>query len=59
MKKSIITFEPRYLTTECEATSVHDVNDKLKQETVNKYFMPQNTEDKSHQLEKCLKSDNG
>lgn len=40
-------------------TSVHDVNDKLKSETGNKYFMHQKTEDTSRPLEKCLKSDTG
>lgn len=48
-----------YITAQCKATSVRDVNDKLKKETGNKYFMHQKTDNKSRLLEKCLKSDTG
>lgn len=48
-----------YLTAQYKATSVRDVNDKLKKETGNKYSMHQKTDNKSRLLEKCLKSDTG
>ena len=36
-----------YLTAQCKATSVRDVNDKLKKETGNEHFMHQKTDNKS------------
>ena len=36
MEKKISTLEKHYLTTQREATSVHDLNDKLENEIANK-----------------------
>lgn len=58
-EERIITLETSYLTTQCEATSGHDLNDKLENANANKYFMHQKPEDKSRQLAKCLKADPG
>lgn len=36
MEERIVTLEKRYLSAQREATSVHDINDKLENELANK-----------------------
>lgn len=36
MEERIVTLEKRYLNAQREATSVHDINDKLENELANK-----------------------
>uniref|UniRef100_A0A3Q1MBH3 PTPRF interacting protein alpha 1 n=1 Tax=Bos taurus TaxID=9913 RepID=A0A3Q1MBH3_BOVIN len=52
--KRITTLEKRYLAAQREATSVHDLNDKLENEIANKDSMHRQTEDKNRQLQERL-----
>nr|XP_060463497.1 liprin-alpha-1 isoform X3 [Panthera onca] len=54
MEERITTLEKRYLAAQREATSVHDLNDKLENEIANKDSMHRQTEDKNRQLQERL-----
>uniref|UniRef100_H0W467 PTPRF interacting protein alpha 1 n=1 Tax=Cavia porcellus TaxID=10141 RepID=H0W467_CAVPO len=54
MEERITTLEKRYLAAQREATSVHDLNDKLENEIANKDSIHRQTEDKNRQLQERL-----
>ncbi|XP_053356016.1 liprin-alpha-1 isoform X5 [Clarias gariepinus] len=54
MEERITTLEKRYLAAQREATSVHDLNDKLENELANKDSLFRQTEDKNRQLQERL-----
>ncbi|TEA11776.1 hypothetical protein DBR06_SOUSAS6910276 [Sousa chinensis] len=54
MEERVTTLEKRYLAAQREATSVHDLNDKLENEIANKESMHRQTEDKNRQLQERL-----
>ncbi|XP_075872968.1 liprin-alpha-1 isoform X5 [Nelusetta ayraudi] len=54
MEERITTLEKRYLAAQREATSVHDLNDKLENEVANKESLFRQTEDKNRQLQEKL-----
>ncbi|XP_063045299.1 liprin-alpha-1 isoform X2 [Engraulis encrasicolus] len=54
MEERITTLEKRYLAAQREATSVHDLNDKLETEIANKESLFRQTEDKNRQLQERL-----
>nr|XP_040139913.1 liprin-alpha-1 isoform X5 [Ictidomys tridecemlineatus] len=54
MEERITTLEKRYLAAQREATSVHDLNDKLENEIANKDSLHRQTEDKNRQLQERL-----
>uniref|UniRef100_A0A8I3VVP7 PTPRF interacting protein alpha 1 n=1 Tax=Callithrix jacchus TaxID=9483 RepID=A0A8I3VVP7_CALJA len=54
MEERITTLEKRYLAAQREATSVHDLNDKLENEIANKDSVHRQTEDKNRQLQERL-----
>ncbi|XP_062406002.1 liprin-alpha-1 isoform X4 [Sardina pilchardus] len=54
MEERITTLEKRYLAAQREATSVHDLNDKLENEIANKESLFRQTEDKNRQLQERL-----
>ncbi|XP_054997593.1 liprin-alpha-1 isoform X3 [Sorex araneus] len=54
MEERITTLEKRYLAAQREATSVHDLNDKLENEIATKDSMQRQTEDKNRQLQERL-----
>ncbi|XP_058545950.1 liprin-alpha-1 isoform X4 [Neofelis nebulosa] len=54
MEERITTLEKRYLAAQREATSVHDLNDKLENEIANKESMHRQTEDQNRQLQERL-----
>ncbi|KAG8522532.1 LOW QUALITY PROTEIN: Liprin-alpha-1, partial [Galemys pyrenaicus] len=54
MEERITTLEKRYLAAQREATSVHDLNDKLESEIANKDAVHRQTEDKNRQLQERL-----
>ncbi|KAM3877196.1 liprin-alpha-1 isoform 4-T4 [Diretmus argenteus] len=54
MEERITTLEKRYLAAQREATSVHDLNDKLENEVANKESLFRQTEDRNRQLQEKL-----
>ncbi|XP_055987617.1 liprin-alpha-1 [Sorex fumeus] len=54
MEERITTLEKRYLAAQREATSVHDLNDKLENEIATKDSLQRQTEDKNRQLQERL-----
>ncbi|XP_072495515.1 liprin-alpha-1 isoform X4 [Notamacropus eugenii] len=54
MEERITTLEKRYLAAQREATSVHDLNDKLENEIANKDSLHRQSEDKNRQLQERL-----
>ncbi|XP_056308476.1 liprin-alpha-1 isoform X8 [Danio aesculapii] len=54
MEERITTLEKRYLSAQREATSVHDLNDKLENEIANKDSLLCQLEEKSRQLQERL-----
>ncbi|XP_076845262.1 liprin-alpha-1 isoform X5 [Brachyhypopomus gauderio] len=54
MEERITTLEKRYLGAQREATSVHDLNDKLENELANKDSLFRQTEEKNRQLQERL-----
>ncbi|MCI4379371.1 hypothetical protein PGIGA_G00227270 [Pangasianodon gigas] len=54
MEERITTLEKRYLAAQREATSVHDLNDKLENELANKESLFRQTEEKNRQLQERL-----
>ncbi|XP_075857836.1 liprin-alpha-1 isoform X8 [Microcebus murinus] len=54
MEERITTLEKRYLAAQREATSVHDLNDRLENEIANKDSIHRQTEDKNRQLQERL-----
>lgn len=54
MEERITTLEKRYLAAQREATSVHDLNDKLENEMANKDSLFCQIEDKNRQLQERL-----
>ncbi|XP_070085083.1 liprin-alpha-1 isoform X16 [Equus caballus] len=54
MEERITTLEKRYLAAQREATSVHDLNDKLENEIAHKDSVHRQTEDKNRQLQERL-----
>ncbi|XP_061466681.1 liprin-alpha-1 isoform X3 [Rhineura floridana] len=54
MEERITTLEKRYLAAQREATSVHDLNDKLENEIANKDSLHRQSEDKNKQLQERL-----
>ncbi|GAA6093420.1 liprin-alpha-1 isoform X14 [Tachysurus ichikawai] len=54
MEERITTLEKRYLAAQREATSVHDLNDKLENELANKESLTRQTEEKNRQLQERL-----
>uniref|UniRef100_A0A671T1T7 Liprin-alpha-1-like n=1 Tax=Sinocyclocheilus anshuiensis TaxID=1608454 RepID=A0A671T1T7_9TELE len=54
MEERITTLEKRYLAAQREATSVHDLNDKLENEIANKDSLVCQMEDKGRQLQERL-----
>ncbi|CAH2325848.1 liprin-alpha-1 isoform X2 [Pelobates cultripes] len=54
MEERITTLEKRYLAAQREATSVHDLNDKLENEIANKESILRQSEDKNRQIQERL-----
>ncbi|KAM9764892.1 liprin-alpha-1 isoform 3-T3 [Menidia menidia] len=54
MEERITTLEKRYLAAQREATSVHDLNDKLENEVANKESLFRQTEERNRQLQEKL-----
>ncbi|KAM6980378.1 liprin-alpha-1 isoform 2-T3 [Aplochiton taeniatus] len=54
MEERITTLEKRYLAAQREATSVHDLNDKLENEVANKESLFRQTEERNRQLQERL-----
>ncbi|KAL3993437.1 C-X-C motif chemokine 12 [Sarotherodon galilaeus] len=54
MEERITTLEKRYLAAQREATSVHDLNDKLENEVANKDSLYRQTEERNRQLQEKL-----
>ncbi|XP_046719952.1 liprin-alpha-1 isoform X5 [Silurus meridionalis] len=54
MEERITTLEKRYLAAQREATSVHDLNDKLENELANKESLFRQIEEKNRQLQERL-----
>ncbi|XP_047219284.1 liprin-alpha-1 isoform X4 [Girardinichthys multiradiatus] len=54
MEERITTLEKRYLAAQREATSVHDLNDKLENEVANKDSLYRQSEDRNRQLQEKL-----
>ncbi|XP_073458404.1 liprin-alpha-3 isoform X6 [Aquarana catesbeiana] len=54
MEERITTLEKRYLSAQREATSLHDVNDKLENELASKESLYRQSEEKNRQLQEWL-----
>ncbi|XP_029441672.1 liprin-alpha-3 [Rhinatrema bivittatum] len=54
MEERITTLEKRYLSAQREATSLHDVNDKLENELASKDSLFRQSEEKNRQLQEWL-----
>ncbi|XP_069095106.1 liprin-alpha-4 isoform X2 [Pleurodeles waltl] len=54
MERRIATLEKRYLAAQREATSIHDLNDKLENELVNKDSLHRQCEEKARHLQELL-----
>ncbi|XP_038149463.1 liprin-alpha-1 isoform X6 [Cyprinodon tularosa] len=54
MEERITTLEKRYLAAQREATSVHDLNDKLENEVANKESLYRQSEERNRQLQEKL-----
>ncbi|XP_029624352.1 liprin-alpha-1 isoform X19 [Salmo trutta] len=54
IEERIVTLEKRYLAAQREATSVHDLNDKLENEVANKESLFRQTEERNRQLQERL-----
>ncbi|KAK7944851.1 hypothetical protein WMY93_000579 [Mugilogobius chulae] len=54
MEERITTLEKRYLAAQREATSVHDINDKLENEVANKDSLFRQTEERNRLLQEKL-----
>ncbi|XP_063292628.1 liprin-alpha-3 isoform X3 [Pelobates fuscus] len=54
MEERITTLEKRYLSAQREATSLHDVNDKLENELASKESLHRQSEEKNRQLQEWL-----
>lgn len=54
MEERITTLEKRYLAVQREATSVHDLNDKLENELANKESLHRQCEEKARYLQELL-----
>ncbi|XP_071966370.1 liprin-alpha-3 isoform X6 [Engystomops pustulosus] len=54
MEERITTLEKRYLSAQREATSLHDVNDKLENELASKDSLYRQSEEKNRQLQEWL-----
>uniref|UniRef100_A0A6Q2YR52 SAM domain-containing protein n=1 Tax=Esox lucius TaxID=8010 RepID=A0A6Q2YR52_ESOLU len=54
MEERIVTLEKRYLAAQREATSVHDLNDKLENEVANKESLFRQMEERNRQLQERL-----
>ncbi|KAK2086287.1 Liprin-alpha-4 [Saguinus oedipus] len=54
MEERITTLEKRYLAAQREATSIHDLNDKLENELANKESLHRQCEEKARQLQELL-----
>ncbi|XP_063303208.1 liprin-alpha-2 isoform X5 [Pelobates fuscus] len=54
MEERITTLEKRYLSAQREATSIHDMNDKLENELANKEAILRQMEEKNRQLQERL-----
>ncbi|PWA23308.1 hypothetical protein CCH79_00018901 [Gambusia affinis] len=54
MEERITTLEKRYLAAQREATSVHDLNDKLENEVANKDSLYRQSEERNRQLQEKL-----
>uniref|UniRef100_A0A2K6TWZ8 PTPRF interacting protein alpha 4 n=1 Tax=Saimiri boliviensis boliviensis TaxID=39432 RepID=A0A2K6TWZ8_SAIBB len=56
MEERITTLEKRYLAAQREATSIHDLNDKLEDELANKESLHRQCEEKARQLQELLEA---
>nr|XP_005987665.1 PREDICTED: liprin-alpha-4 isoform X3 [Latimeria chalumnae] len=54
MEERITTLEKRYLAAQREATSIHDLNDKLENELANKESLHRQSEEKTRQFQELL-----
>ncbi|XP_069056973.1 liprin-alpha-3 isoform X4 [Pleurodeles waltl] len=54
MEERITTLEKRYLSAQREATSLHDINDKLENELASKDSLYRQSEEKNRQLQEWL-----
>ncbi|XP_025711117.1 liprin-alpha-4 isoform X1 [Callorhinus ursinus] len=54
MEERITTLEKRYLAAQREATSIHDLNDKLENELANKESLHRQCEEKARNLQELL-----
>nr|XP_014354308.1 PREDICTED: liprin-alpha-3 [Latimeria chalumnae] len=54
MEERITTLEKRYLSAQREATSLHDINDKLENDLVSKESLYKQSEEKNRQLQEWL-----
>ncbi|KAF6073593.1 PTPRF interacting protein alpha 4 [Phyllostomus discolor] len=54
MEERIATLEKRYLAAQREATSIHDLNDKLENELANKESLHRQCEEKARHLQELL-----
>ncbi|XP_054940127.1 liprin-alpha-4 isoform X5 [Physeter macrocephalus] len=54
MEERITTLEKRYLAAQREATSIHDLNDKLENELANKESLHRQCEEKAQHLQELL-----
>ncbi|KAM5205388.1 liprin-alpha-4 isoform 10-T30 [Hipposideros larvatus] len=54
MEERITTLEKRYLVAQREATSIHDLNDKLENELANKASLHRQCEEKARHLQELL-----
>ncbi|XP_036765479.1 liprin-alpha-4 isoform X3 [Manis pentadactyla] len=54
MEERITTLEKRYLAAQREATSIHDLNDKLENELANKESLHRQCEEKARHLQELL-----
>ncbi|XP_064894692.1 liprin-alpha-4 isoform X9 [Columba livia] len=54
MEERITTLEKRYLAAQREATSIHDLNDKLESELANKESLHRQCEEKARHLQELL-----
>ncbi|XP_038151191.1 liprin-alpha-3 isoform X1 [Cyprinodon tularosa] len=54
MEERITTLERRYLSAQREATSLHDIKDKLENELASKESLHRQSEEKNRQLQECL-----
>ncbi|XP_032278097.1 liprin-alpha-4 isoform X2 [Phoca vitulina] len=56
MEERITTLEKRYLAAQREATSIHDLNDKLENELANKESLHRQCEEKARHLQELLEA---